>query len=969
MIHARPTEDTLPGTVGDRQSVDFLHEVRLAVVMYGGVSLAVYMSGVARELLAMVRATAPGDSSDPVTARSALLSSDDFATGGTEIAYRLAAFVLGQPTMPPERLSELANGLESGMPPHAPPLQHRFVVDILSGTSAGGLNAVFLAKALVREASNLDSLGQVWLKEGSFAALIDDAQAGQHDPAFDPPLSPSSPAVSMLSGRRMYRVLKDALSTVTGPGTGDSSHYVNRLDLSVTATDVIGAIAPIALSNGAVLERRHRKVFRFGFVDNTSASPRNDFLFDGATDAGTATNPAAPLTFAARCTSSFPFAFPPISLESTSDSGAESPEGLFRRWFPEYTAAEYKAVRYFDGGVLDNKPFTGATSGLLHREARLPVERTLLYVEPDPEALQASAETSSVNALDAVLAATFGIPTYETIREDLTAIGERNRQIERTRTLLNSIDQRIVEDNALANDPDPDAIWLRNAQPSAASAELPDPPLPSTYLPLRIQLAIDSLVGLLSRAAEVVEESDAPRAIESIVKAWRVSEADDDRVFLERYDLPFRMRRIVHLLSMVEGWQERPETPANVQARLRDVRAGLWGAADDLLGTEAWLARRDGPIRELIREVGITSRAVGALLEEGSDGDTARDIVAKPEFRQGAEIVGDELKRAGMRAWAWCDQAISSLRAVVPNDPQMTSDLEQRARTLELHLKRFERVDAVVLPITFGTPLAEEAPVQVRRVSPVGGSLRTRIPAERRSTGVLAGRTLNHFGAFLEAEWRAHDMAWGRLDGVEQIVEALLPSPRFEAHRAEIVAIAQRRIIASEFAPPQDVDPIDWFLQAYEVRGEPESDEALRTFGRASQTTGTVLDGILRPASGVPSTLQQRLGFAVGRAFWRATFNHHLPTWPFVVAGLSFVFSIPLTLAAWLCSSAAIDRGWSLAAVGLSALAIAAWSLAALAAGLGIICIIARLGLSRAARAVRNAIMKWLQQNTRLDRT
>ena len=39
-------------------------ELRLAVVMYGGVSLAVYMNGVTKELLNLVRATAP-DYNDP----------------------------------------------------------------------------------------------------------------------------------------------------------------------------------------------------------------------------------------------------------------------------------------------------------------------------------------------------------------------------------------------------------------------------------------------------------------------------------------------------------------------------------------------------------------------------------------------------------------------------------------------------------------------------------------------------------------------------------------------------------------------------------------------------------------------------------------------------------------------------------------------------------------------------------------
>ena len=36
-------------------------EVRFAVVMYGGVSLAIYINGVAQELLRLVRSTAQND--------------------------------------------------------------------------------------------------------------------------------------------------------------------------------------------------------------------------------------------------------------------------------------------------------------------------------------------------------------------------------------------------------------------------------------------------------------------------------------------------------------------------------------------------------------------------------------------------------------------------------------------------------------------------------------------------------------------------------------------------------------------------------------------------------------------------------------------------------------------------------------------------------------------------------------------
>src|SRR5436305_7901997 len=48
-------------------STDYDSAHRLAAVMYGGVSLAIYIGGIARELLAVIRATAPSRN-DPTQA-------------------------------------------------------------------------------------------------------------------------------------------------------------------------------------------------------------------------------------------------------------------------------------------------------------------------------------------------------------------------------------------------------------------------------------------------------------------------------------------------------------------------------------------------------------------------------------------------------------------------------------------------------------------------------------------------------------------------------------------------------------------------------------------------------------------------------------------------------------------------------------------------------------------------------------
>ena len=60
-------------------------EVRFAVVLYGGVSLAIYINGVVQELYRMVRATAPGSSLGENPTRTLL---EEDALKGSEKVYR-----------------------------------------------------------------------------------------------------------------------------------------------------------------------------------------------------------------------------------------------------------------------------------------------------------------------------------------------------------------------------------------------------------------------------------------------------------------------------------------------------------------------------------------------------------------------------------------------------------------------------------------------------------------------------------------------------------------------------------------------------------------------------------------------------------------------------------------------------------------------------------------------------------------
>ena len=111
-------------------------ELRIALVCYGGVSLAVYMHGVTKEIWHFARA------------------SHDFRSGEAS----------GNPVQRAYRdlLEAMADRGETRL---------RVIPDILTGASAGGMNAVFLAEALLTGRS-LDPLTRLWLDRADSDVLI-----------------------------------------------------------------------------------------------------------------------------------------------------------------------------------------------------------------------------------------------------------------------------------------------------------------------------------------------------------------------------------------------------------------------------------------------------------------------------------------------------------------------------------------------------------------------------------------------------------------------------------------------------------------------------------------------------------------------------------------------------------------------------------------------------------------------------
>src|SRR5438309_10933963 len=126
------------------QAAADVKELRLALVCYGGVSLAIYMHGITKEIHKLVRA------------------SEQF---NEETARGRAVNPFPESTMEHVYWNALAARAE------AQQVRTRVVVDVIAGTSAGGINGICLAKALAGNRSQ-DALRNLWFDHGDIDGLL-----------------------------------------------------------------------------------------------------------------------------------------------------------------------------------------------------------------------------------------------------------------------------------------------------------------------------------------------------------------------------------------------------------------------------------------------------------------------------------------------------------------------------------------------------------------------------------------------------------------------------------------------------------------------------------------------------------------------------------------------------------------------------------------------------------------------------
>jgi patatin-related protein len=778
-------------------------ELRLALGMRGGVSLAVWIGGACAEIDTLRRA-APDDESSSFWDR--VLGVSDY---------------------------------------------HRVVVDVLAGASAGGLNGVMFASSLVYDYP-FDDAREIWLDAGNTETLL--RTRGPYVSLFDG------------DGVFLARVDQFLRAMVEGTAGQDHGHGVERVTLSLSAT-LIEPIERLGASPEDEEEWERRSASGFHFEHHPEPWRGSDFPPGDTGDTEPRRRALARLAVAARATSSFPAAFEPAVVNSARPArfsdvhrgGTASIPGaaaldapgdvdLAGTFLDRRTDGSFLVA---DGGILDNIPLARAVRDITAAPAGGPTRRVLLYLHPGAPARHVAAPAPAGVARRAMPALARGIVqafrTEETIAQDIGELERHAQLVDRARGVRGAtftpltvadpipprarfdaaaadarssyVEQRGVEDAqsllallmdpmaALGSDPFPQGVaggnesmteeqWrsplgrLRSAERNVLALALWDRCRHATSTDLMrfgdgpvhrvARVLLDWTWSLEARGADVGSEKQALYRIVNFVDevlepprqwAWVAAAAVafappasiDPTDFVDRCmqwtDALYRLRRgsdAQVLRDALVGTDDEPITAFRTQvfATLDEVVAGVVGsgapatleASDDVRSAVLYAALIE--IAERLRTTPVDQPDVfhpGALIHRCLAGD---DPVTAETLEHLELLCYPEFVTG-----APCQSEIEFHRLSAAN----RFPLAPRFRGL---------LDAATATGKWWDPEITD-------------------PAAQRGIHVdlkLAGNELGNFAAFLLPEWRANDWLWGRLDAVPTLVDLLVTPATLRAH-------------------------------------------------------------------------------------------------------------------------------------------------------------------------------------------
>ncbi|ACU38980.1 patatin-like protein [Actinosynnema mirum] len=701
-------------------------QVRFAVVLNGGVSLAVWMGGSVLEVDRLTRGSGP---------------------------YRHLLGMVGATAR----------------------------ADVITGTSAGGINGAALALSQVNEAAKLERLRDLWSEQGRMEQLLRTPFQGA--------------PVSLLRGDEFFLPrLHEALERLTDDYRPLPAHE-RPVDLRITTTLLTGVPSVTYDDLGeALVQSSHQGSFSFrrdpyGWArpagETAQERPRDDF-------APTELDRLIPrMALAARSSASFPFAFEP-SRVPVNGGGPVDMAGV-----ASWTDGDRDLSRYaVDGGVLVNTPTREALEAIDRMPAEGPVRRVMLLVFPHAPGAPEGAASAELGPPTAVGASgqLLGALTSQSGRTYVERIEEHNRRAATRRGGRGALLSRLHREGA----------------PITRSLYELTRTLRGHYEDVRIRLAARDLA---TRELDKPGSNAAGWTFERVRAAAEVAQ----RTWLREHgSLPYVPVPPLPVAAPVTGW------PWGISMAERLVTAAM-----DLLKRLVWVVPAEGPgLADCARITGDRTvlhrvRAELRRLHEELDSEQVRAGV-EARVRAGLRLPDDRPVELNQVYWR---ERLQNFTERMGADSE--EELGQRVRAqVALVAEVLGHAHAIITglsperrsmvglepwcllltePITGGesevglvgddvwlsrllalevatTCLADDSISGLdQAVELVQVSLRTRnafADYSRTPDDKAGGASLSRFSGFLKRSWRVNDWIWGRLDGASMLCRVLFEPTR-----------------------------------------------------------------------------------------------------------------------------------------------------------------------------------------------
>jgi patatin-related protein len=779
-------------------------ELRLALVCFGGVSLAIYIHGVSKEILKLARA-------------SKAIHADADIHGASRQSY----------IYPNENVTDIPDTelvyfdiLKS----FSPELDLRIIVDTIAGASAGGMNSVFLARAIAHDL-NFDHLRHHWLIEADVSRLTGNKKTSRSWKKIF-----IKPIINMISkkmiknsllGPSAIEKLNALLNIWDMKPPFDGKHLVglvfgglrrmgqinkhsllplgHKLELFVTLTDFYGYKRGMPLNDPAYIsELEHRHNLQFSYIKKSTVNRQivveSDFNDDDL--------PA--LSFAARATSCFPGAFPPAQLREIDHFLKEhnlswlKKAEFIRKNFKNYSkeGINPELTSFLDGSILNNKPFDQAIKAIQNRPAFREVDRRVIYIDPNPERIKSKPTGAPPTLLNTMRGAMSDIPMNEPMHDDLKDINAYNLKVRTIKAVVDSVKpsvQRLVYDVAPKKFKKTTSVkdlakWRKMANARAISEAGFSY---EAYARLKIRNSVANLTTIIADICDLSTTSKERRQLSSIILCWVLRNTSGSSLmfgqqgnsgkiiglfdwarakikkpnhsiklpywveFLRAFDVGYQKRRIQFLLQDLN--KQYAHHPQYVR-ELDGCKMSLYHILENLkdFSPEETLSNEE---ILLIKDtfIGITRTPFNEDIY-CTENITKLDKKAD-QIEKALTLLSSKINMQNIRNET--DQLIATHLNIVWN--------ETIKQDLVISYLGFAFWDVITFSIMGAETIAEFNEILVNRISPNDNLSLKKDPLEM----TLKGTALKSFGAFFSRSDRENDYLWGRLNGAERLIDFL----------------------------------------------------------------------------------------------------------------------------------------------------------------------------------------------------